>query len=254
MGRVYQYNKGLVRNWPEDGSFVVTEAVINPGQANAPVAVASFSAQESKTLLLKLDALCSNLNNSLISNLVAENAENVFVAVRMAKAQAKGVFAGILGAGTMLDIKWLRPKDIGGAILSPASTSGTGLYGGTGAAVFTWLASTTANNSKDLIPAQTMEQFASVIHLGAIEPIEVPKMTDITFTLGGQATPAESIGQNIKQFLGTANNDIQVTRFEKAIIVGPLQSQYIKVMPGISGSTKFQLLSIICARIQELTA
>jgi len=254
MGRVYQYNKGLIRTWPEDGSFVVSEAVINPGQANAPVAVAAFSQQESKTLLLKLDALCSNLNNSLISNLVAENAENIFVAVRMAKSQAKGIFAGVLGAGTMLDIKWLRPKDIGGTILNPAATGSLGLYGGTSGGGFTWRASTTANSSKDLIPSQTMEQFASVIHLGAIEPIEVPKITDITFTLGGQATPAQSVGQNIKQFLGTANNDIQVTRFEKSIIVGPLQSQYLKVMPGITGSTKFQLLSMICARIQELTA
>jgi hypothetical protein len=99
-----------------------------------------------------------------------------------------------------------------------------------------------------------MEQFASVIHLGAIEPIEIPKVTDITFTLGGQATPAESIGQNIKTFLGNANSDIQVTRFEKSIIVGPLQSQAISIMPAITGDTKFQLLSMVCARIQELTA
>jgi hypothetical protein len=220
----------------------------------SPIALAAFSAKESDTLLLKIDALVNQTNNPLIATLVAENVQSIFIAVRMAKEQAKGQFAGILGAGTMLDLKWLRPKDVGGAILNPAATGSLGLYGGTSGGVFTWLSTVTANSSANLVPSQTMEQFASVIHIGAIDPIEVPKITDVTFTLGGVATPAQSACQNVKTYLGTANNDIQVIRFEKPVIVGPLQSQAIAVMPGITGSTKFQLLSFVCARCQELTA
>jgi hypothetical protein len=258
MGDVYKYNQGLLKDYPAQQNSQYTEAVINPGQTSAPVSLAAFSRKESERLLLKLDALCSQLNNPLIGVIVAENAEAIMVAARMCKDQAKGEFAGILAAGTMLDMKWLRPKDIGGKILSPATTSATGLWGGTGQAVYTWLETVAANavvgaspGAGAFVPSQTMEQFASVIHLGAIDPIQVPKITDIVFTLGGVATPYQSVNQNIKKSIGDAANDIQVTRFEKPIIVGPLQSQAIVLQSGPAGDTNFQLLSLIIARAQE---
>jgi hypothetical protein len=252
MGMVYRANTGLVKPYQAQQNFQCASAVINPGQTSAPVSLAAFSAAEAERLLLALDALCSEVNNDLIGTVIAENAESIFIAARMAKDQAKGEFAGILAAGTMMAIKWLRPKDVGGPILRGTAAAGAlGLYGGGGGAVYTWLYGDTVNVLANLVPSQTMEQFASVIHLGAIEPIEVPKITDVVFTLGGVTTPYQSIGQNVKKTIGNAGNDVQVTRFEKPIIVGPLQSQAISVLPGITGDTKFQLLSLIIARAQE---
>jgi hypothetical protein len=256
MGLVYEANKGLVKSWPAEANAQYTEAVINPGQVKAPVAMDAFSEAESHRLLLKLDAMTNQYNNPLITTIVAENAQAVFVATRIAKMQNHGEFGGILASGIMMDMRWLRPKDVGGLILNPpGGVALTSLYAtGAGGTVYTWLQAVVANTAQNLIPAQTMEQFASVIHLGCIETEITPKITDVTFTLGGVATPAQSVGQNIKREIGGAANDIQVTRFEKPIIVGPLQQQQISVMPGITGMTRFQLLSLIIARAQELVA
>lgn len=252
MGQVFLNNQGLLKDFAEEANAAYAEAVINPGQPSSPVSLAAFSAVEAKILLLKLDAFVSQLNNPLIATMVAENAQAIMIAVRMAKEQAKGVFGGILSAGTMLDMRWLRPRDVGGAILNPAAALLSGLYGGVSGTVFSWLQPTVGGVLQHIIPSQTMEQFASVIHLGGIEPVEIPKITDVVFTLGGQPTPPQSAGQNMKTYAGQ-HYDIQVTRFEKPVIVGPMQSQAIDVMPGAGGNTKFQLLSLICARAQELT-
>lgn len=257
MGQVFKANQGLVRDYPEEANATYTEAVINPGQSSAAVSLAAFSRVEATVLLLKLDALVSQLNNALIGTIVAENAEAIMIAVRMTKEQSKGQFAGILGGGNMMDIKWLRPKDIGSPLLRGVAAAGAlGIYGQVplAAGTFTWLRAVVENTAQFIVPSQTMDQFAGCIHLGAIEPIEVPKISDITFILGGLTTPAQSINQNIKSTFGNTNTDIQVTRFEKPVIVGPLSTQQIAVMPAITGDTRFQLLSFLIARASVLVA
>jgi hypothetical protein len=250
MGLVFQANKGLIRTYPPETTKVRT-VVIEPGKDEAEVTLAALDSKEAEALLLKLDALASDKVNPAIAAMVAEEAANIFVAVRMVKAESKASFAGILGVGANLDVKWLRPKDVGGPLLNRDGAAGKGLYGGASGGVFSWLQTFTANTPAALIPSQTMAEEAAVIHLGAIDPIEVPKLESIRFTLAGVATPAQSLlplGFR-KGFI----TDLPLVRFEKPIIVGPEKTQAVDVMPYISGDSNFQLLSLLIAKAEALT-
>lgn len=250
MGLVYQANKGLIKNYNEE-TIKWSKALIEPGRSESEVKLASLTKAEVDAILLKLDILASEKANPAVATIVAEEAESILVAVRLVKIETKQAFGGILGSGSNLDIKWLRPKDVGGTLLNPLATGSKGLYGGTSAAVYTWLQTFTANTSDDLIPSQTMAEEAAVIHLGGIDPIEVPKLESIRFTLAGIPSPAQSLASNIRKSLGT--EDVVVVRFEKPVIVGPEKTQLIDVMPMISGDSKFQLLSFLIAKASDLT-
>lgn len=251
MGVVFQANKGLIKAY-DDKAFNYSKALIEPGKLEAEVKPAGLSADEVNAILLKLDMLAMESANPAIAAMVAEEVESILVAVRMVKAQANASFAGILGSGSNLDIKWLRPKDVGGPILRGTAAAGAlGLYGGGGGAVFTWLNTFAANTSQSIIPSQTMLEEGAVVHLGGIDPVEVPKLESIRFTLSGIPSPAQSLACNIRKSFGT--DDVPVVRFEKPVIVGPEKTQLIDVMPNISGDSKFQLLSFIIARAQDLT-
>jgi hypothetical protein len=250
MGLIYQSNKGLVTSFKEE-TTKWSKALIEPGKGEAEVKLAPLTSEEVNAILLKLDILASEKANPAIAAMIAEEMESILIAIRMVKSETKASFAGILGAGSNLDIKWLRPKDVGGSLLNSAGTSSKGLYSGTSGGVYTWLNSFTANTSDDLIPSQTMAEEAAVIHMGAIDPVEVPKIESIKFTLAGIASPAQSTPFNIRKTLGT--EDLPVVRFEKPVIVGPEKTQAIDVMPNITGDSKFQLLSFLIARAQDLT-
>jgi hypothetical protein len=250
MGTVYQSNKGLLTSFSEE-TIKWPKALIEPGKDDPEVKLASLSSKEVNAILLKLDMLASDKANPAIAAMVAEEVESILVAIRLVKMETKAAFGGILGSGSNLDIKWLRPKDVGGSLLNPAGSTSKGLYGGTSAGVYTWLNSFTANTSDDLIPSQTMAEEAAVIHLGAIDPVEVPKIESIKFTLSSIPTPAQSTPFNLRKTLGT--EDLPVVRFEKPVIVGPEKTQAIDVMPNITGDSKFQLLSLLIARASDLT-
>ena len=250
MGVVFQANKGLVKAFAEE-TIKYKNALIEPGKLESEVKLATLSADEVTAILLKLDMLAMERANPAVAAIVAEEAESILIAIRMVKTETKAAFAGILGAGSNLDIKWLRPKDVGGTLLNPAATASKGLYGGANGAVYTWLQTFVANTSDDIIPSQTMAEEAAVIHLGGIDPIEVPKLESIRFTLAGIPSPAQSLACNMRRSLGT--EDVPVVRFEKPIIVGPEKTQAIDVMPNISGDSKFQLLSFIIAKAESLT-
>lgn len=96
-----------------------------------------------------------------------------------------------------------------------------------------------------------MVEEAAVIHLGAIDPVEVPKLESIRFTLAGIPAPAQSLPFNIRQ--GFANYSLPFVRFEKPVIVGPEATQLIDVYPNLSGDSKLQLLSLVIAKAQILT-
>jgi hypothetical protein len=183
--------------------------------------------------------------------MVAEEAESILTAVRMVKTETKAEFAGILGAGANLEIEWLRPKHVGGSLLNSAGTSGKGLYGGTSGGVYTWTQTFTANTSQDIIPEQTMSEEAGLIHLGAIDPVEVPKINAIRFELAGIPTPAQSCKFNIRQSLGT--EDLPFVRWEKPVIIGPEKKQKVTVMPNISGDSKLELLSLLVSKAENLS-
>jgi hypothetical protein len=250
MGLVYQATKGLIKAYPQE-SPNWEKALIEPGKGKAEVKLAPLSADEVEMILLKLDQLAMSTQHEGIAKMVAEEAESILIAIRNVKTEAKAAFAGILGAGANLDIMWLRPKDVGGSLLNPAATASKGLYGGTSGGVYTWLNTFTANTSAEIIPEQTMAEEAAVIHLGVIDPIEVPKINAIRFTLAGIPAPAQSTPFNIRSTFGS--DTVPFVRFEKPIIIGPEKTQKIEVMPNISGDSKFQLLSLLIGKAEKLT-
>jgi hypothetical protein len=250
MGIVYQGNKGLIKSYVEE-TVKYKNALVEPGKTEAEIKLAPLSSGEVERILLKLDMLAIEKMNDPVAIMVAEEVESILTLIRMVKAETKAEFAGILGAGSNLDIAWLRPKDVGGALLNPAGTANKGLYGGASGGIYTWLQTFTANTSDDLIPEQIMAEEAGVIHLGAIDPVEVPKLNTIRFALAGIPTPAQSLPFNIRHTFGA--DSLPLVRFEKPIIVGPEKKQAIDVMPNISGDSKFQLLSLLAAKAESLT-
>lgn len=250
MGLVYQQAKGLIANYAEK-TEVWTKALIEPGKAEASAKCAELTSAEVERILLKLDQLALSRQNEAIAVMLAEEMESILIAARMVKTESKAAFAGILGVGSQLDVTWLRPKDVGDSLLNGAESSDLGLYGGTSGGVYTWLQTFVANTSDDIIPEQTMAEEAAVIHLGLIDPVEVPKCNAIRFTLAGIAAPAQPLPFNLRKSLGIY--DLPVIRFEKPIIIGPERKQKIDIMPNISGDSKPQLLSLLFGQAQDLT-
>jgi len=250
MGLVFQATKGLIRDFPEE-TVSWKKALIEPGKAVTDVKCAPLSAEEVEMILLKLDQMAMSVQHEGIAKMVAEEAESILLAIRMVKDETKSPFAGILGAGANLDMMWLRPKDVGGTLLNPAATSSKGLYDGTSGGVLTWTHSFTADTAAAIIPEQTMAEEAAVVHLGAIDPVEVPKIGAMKVTLAGIPAPAQSTPFNIRGSFGTQT--LPFVRFEKPIIVGPEKTQKIELEPDITGDSKFQLMSLLIAKAEKLT-
>lgn len=251
MGLVLQNNEALIANYEEE-TITWNEALIEPGRPQAQLAQAKMSSDEVRRLVLKMDQMAMSRQHEGIAVMIAEEMASILAAVRRVKTETKEEFWGLLGAGANLDIAWLRPKDFGNTLLNPLATASKGLYGGTSLSVYTWLHTFVANTSDDILPTQIMSEESGMIHLGAIDPIEVPKLNMITFTLAGIPAPAQSMPFNIRRGFGI--EEVPFVRFEKPIIIGPERTQLIEVMPNIAGDSKFQLLSLVIARAQDLTA
>jgi hypothetical protein len=249
MGLVWQHNQGVIKAYPEE-TKLVSNVVIDMGKAETEAKLAAFSDDEAERLLRKLDVLAPSDMEPFIAKIVGENAEAIMTLVRMVKAEAKGEFLGHLGTGNALDIRWLRPKDVGGTILNSAAAGALGLYGGGGGAVYTWTQTFVANTAQIMIPAQAMTEEAGCIHLGIIDPVEVPKCDAIQFTIAGIPGPAQILPFNIRKGFGSA--DLCIVRFEQPVLIGPEKTQRVDVMPNLSGDSKLQLLTLVVARAQNM--
>lgn len=245
---VYQVNKDLIANYPAE-SKDWSKALITPGQGKVSVKMAELSSNEVELILTKLDMLAINRNNPAIAAMVAEEADSILTAVRMVKTETKEPFMGMLGAGSTLDMMWLRAEQIGGSILdanTDIATTGPWQNNDT-----RWLASVTAGTDDYIIDPQTMREEAAMVHLGAIDPVEVPKVEAVTFEIAGIATPAQVTPFAIRGTFG--NQSVPFVRWEKPVIIGPEKKGAIECAPHITGDTKMQLLTILIARAQDLT-
>lgn len=246
---VYQQNTNLIKSYEEE-TTEISNLLITPGQMAVRQKLAGLTPAEVDAILHKLDALAMSVMNEAVAIMVAEEAIGILLAIRMVKAESKESFDGILGTGRSLDIAWLRAKDIGGTILNPATTGSKGVHGQTNATI-AWLYEHTADTSTEIIPEQKMKEEAGVIHLGAMDPIEVPKLEAIKFTLAGVPTGAQSLEFRVRK--GFGNNEVAVARFEKPVIVGPEKLQKIEVEPYADGDDKCQLLSFLIAMTEDLS-
>lgn len=252
MGIVFASNKGLIRNFAEEVSPFRT-ALVEPGKERVDIKLAGLTGEEAEVALLKLDQMAYSRNHEGIAVMLTEEAASILAAIRLVKTETKQPFQGILGVGGNLDLQWLRPKHVGETtLLNLDATAGLGLYQGANGAIYTWLAPVVANTWASLIPSQKMVEEAAVVHLGAIDPIDVPKIGGVEFQLSGIPVPVQSTNFNIRRGLGSYG-ELPFVRFEKPVLVGPEKTQRVRLMPNITGDTKFELMSILIAKAESLT-
>jgi hypothetical protein len=251
MGAVYTANKELEREWSAQPQGAIEDIIIDPSQQKPTYDLAGLTKDEVTTILKKLDSMAPGWSPQM-TMLLVEGAFAVIRAVQLVKAQSKQQFRGSVAQGAALDLRFLRPHDIGGTILNPAATGSLGLYAGTSGAVYTWDSTAfVQDTTRHMVPTQTMEQYAALVYLGFIDPIEVPCCNAYQFTLFGVALPAQPAEfQMIKTFGG---NEVPVVKMEKPIIVPPLGAQLVDVYPYRSGESKIQPVAILVTRAQEAT-
>ena len=252
MGLIWNNCKGLARQSYADETVNWKKALIEPGKDQASVKVGSLSSEEVELICLGLDQLIQSRYNEAVAVAMAEEMESILTLARMVKAETKAPFQGSLAVGTQLAMMLLRPKDIGGSLLNPAGTASCGLYAGTSASVYTWLHTFTENASEYMIPTQTMYQWAGVIHLGLLDTVEIPKVNALQWTLAGLASVPQSVSNTMKKSMGQTF-DVSFARFDKPVIVGPLRSQRLALMPYATGDSKPELVSLLFARAQDLS-
>lgn len=255
MGIVYKFNSGqmdpnnnLIKNY-NSGTIDITNALITPGQKKVSVRVAEVDAEEVESLLQKIDGIANSYVNEAVAVAYAEIFPVILTAMRMVKDEAKAPFRGMISSGTELDAVALIPENVGGAILNPLATGSLGLYGGTSGEVYTWLKTVgTVGTAEAMIPSQTMAATAAVIHVGAIDTVDVPKYNRIKFELSGVPTPAQSLLFNIRG----KNGEASFVKFHRPVLVGPLKKQKIEVDPNIAGDSKLELMSILIAKADAI--
>jgi hypothetical protein len=256
MAAIFNYAKqmGYLKAMP-GGSFNIDTALIDSGKAVSQQTLAGLTLDEVNAIISKLDMMFRSTEQLDVANMMAEEIPSILSAIQLVKWQTQSSFGGILAQGTQLEIWPLRPKDVGGTLLNPAATGSKGLYGGTSAAVYSWLTTgLTGGTAANIIPSQTMWQYAGMIYLGGIEKIEVPKIAGIQFTLAGIASPPQPVTYNIKKTFGY-NSDISFFRLEKPVIIPPLKLQLVQVMPDGTATatldTNFELIALVIAQAQN---
>lgn len=253
MGLVYDKVKeaGLIKEYAEEGSMIIADALVTPGQEKVTVKGAAMSMDEVNALALKLDVMANAYQHEGIAAAVAEAFPVIRDAVRMTKVEAKQPFRGMKAMGADLDVIWLRPEDVGGSILRTETAASQGLYGGTYAGVYTWLQSFTAGTSDDIVPEQTMKEEGACVHIGLIDtmPIfgQVCKVNRIKFTLKGVAAPDQALA------LHALNGSmLAFQKFEMPVLVGPEMKQKIQIDPYITGDDRPELLTVLVAKAEDL--
>lgn len=264
MGVVYTQNQSLEHAYPAVDQGPIQDILIDPSQQEPTYTMSSLTKDEVTTILKKLDSLAFG-NCPQVALMVAEGAYAVIKAVQLVKAQSKQQFRGEFAQGSALDLRFLRPKDVGGVILSPASTPGagaTGLYGGVAplpgtSGVYTWLHThvvvSNVSTTPRLVPTQTMMLYGALVYLGFINRIEVPKVDAYQFTLYGVPSPAQSCDFQISNKTFGGFGEVPAVKLEKPIIVPPLGVQALDVCAYASGDDRTEPIAILVARAQDMT-
>ena len=254
MGSVWKNNQDLAVAWPAVDQGKLEDILIDPSQQSPTYTLASLTQDEAITILKKLDSLAPGWSPQ-ITAMLTEGAYAVIKLVQLVKAQTKQQFRGFFAQGAALDLRLLRAKDIGGPILNGGLTATSGIYGGVtppGAGYpCTYLNTFVAKTTQNLIPSQTMLLYGGCVHFGFIDPIEVPPIDAVQWTLYGVAVPLQST--EFKAIKTIDSNELPVAKLEKPIIVPPLGIQQLTVFPYRSGDSKIQPITVVCGRAQDFS-
>ena len=248
---VSQVNAHLVKDYLA-GTEKWSKALIAPGQAEASVELAALSRVEVDLILMKLDMMAMKRQNSAIAAMLAEEADSILTAVRMVKTETKEAFRGLLGAGAALDICWLRAKDVGGELTTPGGALKGAYANGAGGEVYPWTEAFTAGTAVDMFPEATMIEEAGIVLLGFIEPLAVPKLEAVQFTISGIHCPPQSLNFRVNEDWGS-HGRLPFCRLEKPVIIGPEKLFQVAVNPDLTGSSKCMPLALLITTAEKMS-
>ncbi len=262
MGQVMNVARqmGWIKPYPDETS-PTPDVIINIADPTSLRKMAAISAKEAEAVCLKLDMLSEY--SPAVAMMVAEGAGSVIQMVRMVKWETKQEFKGILALGQALTLDWLRPCYIGGPLLNSLATVAAGIYAGadptytgtpplSAAAVRTWLHNGTLGTIYHLIPPQKQNLYSGIVHLGAIDPIDTPKLGVATWFKDNAVIAPQSLNFDVRKSWGTW--DVPIMRWEKPILVPPLSIQALDVVTdlGTAADDMLKLLSILVLQSQDV--
>jgi hypothetical protein len=248
-----------IKDYPDE-SIPTPDVLINLSDPTAVQKMNAISRAEAEAICLKLDLMSEY--SPAIALLVAECGAAIIQMVRIVKWQTKQNFRGLLAAGQALTLDWLRPIYIGGPLLNNGVVAASGIYAnaiptfaGTpplGTGTRTWLHTGTAGTLYHMIPPQQENLYSGIVHMGAIDPIDTPKLGTITFYRDNTLVAPFALNEDVRKSWGSW--DIPINRWEKPILVPPLGLQAIDVCPdlGTAADDNLKLLSILVLQAQDV--
>ncbi len=255
MSLIEDMNAGMVREY-YDGSVQTgsVDATIYVGKKNVGIDQKQFAREEVEQLLADIDAMARTRANQEIAVQLAEAFPAILLATRWAKVKGTQEYAGQDAQGRQLCATLLRGVHIGDSRITDSLAAGTtGMYGGTSAAVYSWLPASawTAGTAKTWFPSQVMAEAAAIVFTGFIETEEIPKVDGYTFTTNGVATPYLPLKFNNQR--RSANRDPSVAKLLKPVIFGPQTTVAAALKANKTGDSQPEPIAVLITMAQNLS-
>lgn len=228
MGIVYEANVKLIRPYVEEVKKIF----------GRDVKLAALSAEEVELIIKKVDGIVPSKLNPLVAEIVSAGMEDIITLVRMVNVETKQGFGGMTGTGRMLDINWMRAKDIGNLYGDPSTT-------------YTWVRTETTIGLKHYIPDRILPEEEGHIYLGFIDPVTEPKVDAVQFIKAGIPLVPQTLNWNIRPGFGTEH--LPVAKLERAFIVGPEQRYAVDNFWNKTGEDRLEPIAFVVKRAEVIT-
>lgn len=205
-------------------------------------ALAEVSEEEVQEVVEKLDAQADDLLNPIVARMTALALSDIIALVRAVKDETKVEFQGMTATGNALDVQLSRPIDF------------TRIAGNTGQV--TWNQNRTSTGAAAWIGTSANEESLSenegFIFLGAIDPVEVPKVGAFQFYRFGDAIgPAQATFLRDRRTFG--DGSVPAFRFPKPIYMLPQATFYSQVYIEETGFDRLEPVSYHVSRRSDIT-
>lgn len=253
MGAVKINNLALAHDYPKR-TETITSAVVEVNQPTVNIELSALSKEEVLMLLDDLDSMFDNYMHEPMAKAVAAEVPNIIHAVRWANNESKNGYGGFGSKGGQLVAEMLRPVHVGNnTITNNANTASKGLYAGTNNAVYSWTNDFTGGTSATVIPSQVMGLYAAMLHIGVADNVDLPPVDGVRFGISGVNTSVMSLGL-AQARRAMSGYDVAFQKLKKPVLIGPLKTHVVDYFPWYTGTGRTQLVSIVVAKSENLTA
>jgi len=118
--------------------------------------------------------------------------------------------------------------------------------------VYPWTESFTAGTNVDMFPSATMIEEAGIVFLGFIEPLTVPKVEAVQFTISGIPCPPQSLNFRVNEDFGSPGK-LPLCRLEKPVIIGPEKLFQVAVNPYLTGNSECIPLALLITTAEKMS-